>query len=70
MAISKERIEQIVVEGCLDDEKWQLAREVLRLKEEFRQLTKQYQDDLNDAARSAADEATWRAIQGEDYGSY
>lgn len=37
---------------------------------ELRRVQREHQSELNDAARSAADERTWQMIQGEDYGSY
>lgn len=35
-----------------------------------RELSREHQRELNEAAREAADERTWKMVQGDDYGSY
>lgn len=70
MPIKRQRIEQIVREGSMDNEKYLLAVEVMRLWDVIREERREHQRDLNDAARSAADERTWQMTQGDDYGSY
>jgi len=37
---------------------------------EVRRLNHEMQEEIRDTIRSAQDEATWKAIQGEEYGSY
>jgi hypothetical protein len=47
-----------------------LALEVIRLRAQIKQERKEHQEDLRDASRSASDEATWKHVQGDDYGSF
>jgi hypothetical protein len=47
-----------------------LASEVIQLRAQIKQERKEHQEDLRDAARSASDEATWKHIQGDEYGSF
>ena len=39
-------------------------------RDEMLRMQKAAEDDLRDAARGAAEEATWKATQGEDYGCF
>lgn len=66
MRVTKERAEQILVEGCSDDEKWNLAKQWLQAEEAKKELAQ----EIRDTARGCAEEATWTQIQGEDYGSF
>lgn len=68
--IPQARLEELVRDRCFDNEKWLLAQAVLNLRQQLKDVRREHQEELNDAARGAQDEATWRQIQGDDYGSY
>jgi hypothetical protein len=37
---------------------------------EVRRLQREMQEEIRDTVRGAPEEATWKAIQGDDYGSF
>ncbi len=71
--IEDQRLQQLAndVNMCnISQEVRECLRELIGLRARVKQMVREHQEDLNDAARGAQDEATWRATQGDEYGSY
>lgn len=54
----------------ISEEVRECLRELIGSRTRIRQFNKELHEEINDAARAAQDEATWRQIQGDEYGSY
>lgn len=71
--LSDERLDQLANDPLICNISAEVKcalQELIIARVQIRRMRKEYQEDLQSAARDAAREATWKATQGDDYGSF